>query len=106
MKIVKNLTKLLSYQVAHTLQLIECLKLKNRVLDASDTGTGKTYTSITIAETIKSINPNMKILVILPARLKTNFIDELKGINNYEILSYESLLIIDFKRICLKKCLL
>ena len=54
-------------------------------------GTGKTYTSITIAETIKSINPNMKILVILPARLKTNFMDELKGINNYEILSYESL---------------
>ncbi len=40
-------------------------------------GTGKTCTSITIAETIMKINKRMSILVILPARLKTNFIDEL-----------------------------
>ncbi len=42
------ITRLLSYQVAHTLQLMECLKLKNRVLDASDTGTGKTYCAIAV----------------------------------------------------------
>lgn len=50
-------------------------------------GTGKTCTSITIAETIMEINKNMKVLVILPARLKTNFIDELIsqtcGFNKY-----------------------
>jgi len=50
-------------------------------------GTGKTCTSITIAETIMKINPIMKVLVILPARLKTNFIDELIsetcGLNRY-----------------------
>jgi hypothetical protein len=40
-------------------------------------GTGKTCTSITIAEKIMDIDPIKKILVILPARLKTNFIDEL-----------------------------
>ena len=40
-------------------------------------GTGKTCTSITIAETIMKIDKKMKVLVILPARLKTNFIDEL-----------------------------
>lgn len=54
-------------------------------------GTGKTYTSITIAETIMKKDPKMKALVILPARLKTNFIDELKGLKNYEIISYEYL---------------
>jgi len=51
-------------------------------------GTGKTCTSITIAETIMEMNKKMKILVILPARLKTNYIDELisetcKGIDRY-----------------------
>jgi len=50
-------------------------------------GTGKTCTSITIAEKIMEINPSYKILVILPARLKTNFIDELIsencGLNRY-----------------------
>ena len=35
--------KLLSFQVAHVYQLIEVLRIKNRVIDASDTGTGKTY---------------------------------------------------------------
>ena len=50
-------------------------------------GTGKTCTSITIAESIMNKNMNMKALVILPARLKTNFIDELIsencGMNKY-----------------------
>ena len=40
-------------------------------------GVGKTCTSIRIAETIMEMNRKMKILVILPARLKTNYIDEL-----------------------------
>jgi hypothetical protein len=44
-------------------------------------GTGKTCTSITIAETIIENHKEMKILVILPARLKTNYIDELISAN-------------------------
>ncbi len=40
-------------------------------------GSGKTCTAITMAEEYLSKYPNNKIKVILPARLKTNFIDEL-----------------------------
>ncbi len=40
-------------------------------------GSGKTCTAITMAEEYLRTNPNNKIKVILPARLKTNFIDEL-----------------------------
>ena len=44
-------------------------------------GTGKTCTSITIAEKLMEIDPEKKVLVILPARLKTNYIDELLSSN-------------------------
>ena len=40
-------------------------------------GTGKTRSSIIIAEKIMAMNPKMKALIILPARLRTNYIDEL-----------------------------
>lgn len=40
-------------------------------------GTGKTRSSILIAEEIMKLHSNMKTIVILPARLKTNYIDEL-----------------------------
>ena len=40
-------------------------------------GSGKTCTSITMAETYMKMNPMGKVKVILPARLLTNFIDEL-----------------------------
>lgn len=50
-------------------------------------GVGKTCTSIRIAETIMEMNRKMKTMVILPARLKTNYIDELIskscGLNKY-----------------------
>jgi len=63
-------------------------------------GTGKTCTSITIAESIMNKDKNMKALVILPARLKTNFIDELIsencGMNRY-ISSEDFMKYIDFK---------
>lgn len=40
-------------------------------------GSGKTCTSITLAEHYMEQNPTHKVTVILPARLKTNFFDEL-----------------------------
>ena len=40
-------------------------------------GSGKTCTSIVIAEEYMRMNPKCKVTVILPARLKTNYIDEL-----------------------------
>ena len=49
----------------------------DRLLIYHGIGTGKTRTSIIIAEKIMKINPKMKSIIILPARLKTNYIDEL-----------------------------
>lgn len=40
-------------------------------------GSGKTCTAITMAEEYLRTHPNNKVKVILPARLRTNFIDEL-----------------------------
>jgi len=53
----------------------------DRLLLFHGIGTGKTCTSITIAEKLMSIDPSKKVLVILPARLKTNYIDELISSN-------------------------
>ena len=49
----------------------------DRLLIYHGIGTGKTRTSIIIAEKIMKINSKMKAIIILPARLKTNYIDEL-----------------------------
>ena len=40
-------------------------------------GSGKTCTAITLAETYMDMHPEAKVLVVLPARLRTNFLDEL-----------------------------
>jgi len=47
----------------------------NKLLLYHEIGSGKTCTSILVAEDL--INQNKKVKVILPARLKTNYIDEL-----------------------------
>jgi hypothetical protein len=49
----------------------------DRLLIYHGIGTGKTRTSIIIAEKIMKLNSKMKAIIILPARLKTNYIDEL-----------------------------
>jgi hypothetical protein len=49
----------------------------NRLLLFHGIGTGKTRSSILIAEALMNQNPKFKVNVILPARLKTNYIDEL-----------------------------
>jgi hypothetical protein len=80
--------KLLPYQVPHLLQLYECLKSKDRVIDASDTGTGKTYTAIAVAKMLKC-----KPFIICPKSVVTNWILVCKyfdikilGIANYEMI--------------------
>ena len=83
--------KLLKQQVFLSSYINDNYENIDKMLLFHGIGTGKTYTSITIAETIMKKDPKMKALVILPARLKTNFIDELKGLKNYEIISYEYL---------------
>ena len=82
------LKKLLPFQVGHTLQLIECLKIKNRVLDASDTGTGKTYCAIAVAKLLK-----LRPFIICPKSVIANWVQIMKlfdvnylGICNYEMI--------------------
>jgi superfamily II DNA/RNA helicase len=78
--------KLLSYQIPHTYQICESLKKSNCVLDASDTGTGKTYTTIVICDLLK-----LKPFIICPKSVINNWITVAKnmnvdiiGIANYE----------------------
>lgn len=80
--------KLLSFQVAHVYQLQECLSLRNRVIDASDTGTGKTYCAIAVCSLLK-LTP----FIICPKSVIPNwnsvcneFGVKYLGISNYEML--------------------
>src|SRR3989338_1480104 len=77
---------LLSYQIPHVYQLYECLQGVDCVLDASDTGTGKTYTTIACCYLLK-----LKPLIICPKSVINTWIDvakkmgvEILGISNYE----------------------
>lgn len=63
---VKPLTKpegLYPYQVNATARLVASLRAFNAVLDASDTGTGKTYTSLAA---LREVGLTSKILVVCP----------------------------------------
>ena len=78
--------KLLPYQIKHTENLIHSIHNHNRVLDASDTGTGKTYTSIALCSAM-----NLKPLIICPKSVITSWKNVLKffgldyiGVSNYE----------------------
>jgi hypothetical protein len=82
------LNKLLPYQIPHTLQLQEALKVSQCVLDASDTGTGKTYCALAVCK-LENLTP----LIICPKSVinswltvaKTIGVDVL-GISNYEMI--------------------
>jgi superfamily II DNA or RNA helicase len=80
--------KLLSFQVAHVYQLMECLRLRNRVIDASDTGTGKTYCAIAVCCLLK-LTPFILCPKSVIANWK-NVCDEF-GIKYLGISNYESL---------------
>jgi superfamily II DNA or RNA helicase len=80
--------KLLSFQVAHVYQLMEVLRIKNRVIDASDTGTGKTYCAIATCALLK-LTP----FIICPKSVISNWVNVCKefgvsylGVSNYEML--------------------
>jgi SNF2 family DNA or RNA helicase len=80
--------KLLSFQVAHTLQLNESLSQERCVLDASDTGTGKTYCAAALCK-LRELRP----FIICPKSVINTWINTCKifdvkifGISNYEML--------------------
>jgi len=79
--------KLKSFQINHTLNLMKILYKKGRALDASDTGTGKTYTAISCIRDL-----GYRAFVICPKSGIFNweiaakyFNVELFGIANYEL---------------------
>ena len=93
--------ELLSFQVAHVLQLDESLKGSNCILDASDTGTGKTYCAIALCK-IKKLEP----FIICPKSVINTWIDvckkfnvNLRGIANYEMLKGGKYYTNDFERV-------
>jgi len=80
--------KLLNYQKTHVESIINSLVIYNRALDASDTGTGKTYTSICACKII-----GWKPFVICPKSVISSWLSvfeffncEYYGITNYELL--------------------
>ena len=77
---------LLIYQIPHTKQLIESFTYKQCILDASDTGTGKTYTAMACCHALK-----LKPFIICPKSVINTWIDtakymnvEILGVANYE----------------------
>ena len=65
-----NITKkLLQYQIDHTLNLVTILKKNNSALDASDTGTGKTYCSIATCKYL-----NLEPIIICPKSVISSWI--------------------------------
>lgn len=85
----KNIEKkLLIYQIDHTLNIIHIINHNNTVLDASDTGTGKTYTAIAACAQMK-----YKPIIICPKSVITNWLNVCKifNVNPLFIVNYETL---------------
>jgi superfamily II DNA or RNA helicase len=86
-KLNKNIqNKLLTYQIDHVKNIVNCMKLNNIALDGSDTGTGKTYSSIAVCKQL-----NLKPFIICPKSIMhawkgvcNVFEIEYLGIVNYE----------------------
>lgn len=83
-----NEEKLFPYQIPHKFQLLEALGVNSRILDASDTGTGKTYITISLCRDL-----GLRPFVICPKAVIPVWADVCKlfdvnyfGISNYEML--------------------
>lgn len=80
--------ELLSYQIGHTNNLIRVIKNNNVVLDASDTGTGKTYTAIACCGQLK-LSP----IIICPKSIISvwNSVCQIFKVVPFMIVNYESI---------------
>ncbi len=65
--------KLLPYQFLHVLNLVTALRYNNIILDGSDTGTGKTYTSIALCKQL-----NLVPAIICPKTVRTYWLEVCK----------------------------
>lgn len=78
--------KLYNFQISHVQNLAECVLTEQCVLDASSTGTGKTYCALKVCEHV-----GLKPFIICPKAVITNWITVSKylnvpllGVANYE----------------------
>lgn len=77
-----------TYQIPHVKALINSLQIRNRALDASDTGTGKTYCAVAICKLL-----GLKPIIICPKSVLTTWLDVLTyfdadyyGFSNYDLI--------------------
>ena len=88
-KLPKEISKkLYSYQLNHSLRLINILYKNNSVLDASDTGTGKTYAAVA---TVKYMN--LKPIIICPKSVISTWkeVTKIFNLNPLMIVNYETI---------------
>jgi superfamily II DNA or RNA helicase len=74
--------KLYSYQIQHTENIIRIIKNNNAVLDASDTGTGKTYCAVVACKML-----NLEPFVICPKAVMSTW----KNVCNYFNVKYTAI---------------
>jgi superfamily II DNA or RNA helicase len=78
--------KLLEYQIEHTLNIVRIIKTNKAALDASDTGTGKTYSAIAACKLLK-----LKPMIICPKSIVSVWkrVCEYFGVQYEFIVNYE-----------------
>jgi SNF2 family DNA or RNA helicase len=83
---IKN--KLLEYQIEHTNNLIRIIQNNNTCLDASDTGTGKTYSAVATCSHL-----NLYPIIICPKSIISNWkrVCEIFELKKYIVINYESI---------------
>jgi superfamily II DNA or RNA helicase len=89
MKFNENIEKkLLNYQILQVMNLVEALNNNDCILEGSDTGTGKTYTTCAAAKKL-----NMKLFVICPKIVMSKWhkISKYFDVENIIIVNYETL---------------
>jgi superfamily II DNA or RNA helicase len=83
--------KLLDYQITHIDNLIQIINNNQRALDLSDTGTGKTYTTIALCKKL-----NLIPFIICPKSVISNWANVLKLFSytksEYELTTYNQIL--------------
>jgi superfamily II DNA or RNA helicase len=83
--------KLLPYQKDHINNLLTSLKKHKRALDASDTGTGKTYTTVALCRMLK-----LRPFIVCPKSVVSNWTSVLDYFeytkNEYDITTYDQLI--------------
>ncbi len=89
------LAKLLNYQIPHCLSLIYSFENSNIIIDASDTGTGKTYCSLAVCKQFK-----LKPIIICPKSVieNWNLVCQYFEIEPENIINYERVINTSFSK--------